>query len=164
MKHQKSGLIMRIFLFIYFYWLWVTCVNNMPTLYMHAVNYTKTSQKMWLVGFIWLGNKRSLQVYMFSSRRQRTAPQLPWSWSCCSCLYRCSTRCSESTPKEEADSQGFQFFHWGLWSFPCNFPQCQIKQKLGWNFSVSGHFQTLYGHKQTVVSAWNFVTINIPLN
>lgn len=38
------------------------------------------------------------------------------------------------------------------------------KTETGLEHIVSGHFQTLYGHKQTVVSAWNFVTINIPLN
>lgn len=28
---------------------------------------------------------------------------------------------------------GIPVFHWGLWSFLCTFPQCQVKQKLGWN-------------------------------
>lgn len=35
---------------------------------------------------------------------------------------------------------GIPVFHWGLWSFLCNFPQCQVKQKLGWNISVSVSF------------------------
>lgn len=51
---------------------------------------------------------------------------------------------------------GIPVFHRSLWSFLCNFPQCQAKQKLGWNISVSGRFQTLYGHKQTVVKCLEF--------